>query len=92
MTTGAPGPDPHRSATGERLQKVLARLGFGSRRVVEELIEDGRVEVNGRIAVLGARVEAERDEVAVDGEPVGVVPGLVPYRLNKPAGVVTSAG
>lgn len=90
MATTPPGPDPD-LPTGERLQKVLARLGFGSRRVVEELIEDGRVEVNGRPAVLGARVDAERDEVAVDGVKVGIVPGLVHYLLNKPAGVVTSA-
>jgi 23S rRNA pseudouridine2605 synthase len=76
---------------GERLQKVLARVGFGSRRVVEELIEDGRVRVNGRLAVLGARVDPEHDEVTVDGVAVGVAPGLVHYLLNKPAGVVTSA-
>ena len=44
------------AAFRERLQKVLARLGFGSRRVVEDLIGAGRVAVNGRAAVLGARV------------------------------------
>ena len=43
---------------GERLQKVLARAGLGSRRVCEELIADGRVTVNGEIAVLGRRVDA----------------------------------
>ncbi|MEY4996440.1 MAG: pseudouridine synthase RluB, partial [Actinomycetota bacterium] len=41
---------------GDRLQKVLARVGFGSRRVCEELISDGRVTVNGEVAVLGRRV------------------------------------
>jgi len=77
--------------TGERLQKVLASLGFGSRRVCEELIEAGRVTVNGEVAVLGRRVEPGRDAVAVDGVPVGIRPGLVVYVLNKPAGVVTTA-
>ena len=76
---------------GERLQKVLARVGFGSRRTCEDLIRDGRVTVNGRQAELGARVDVEQDEVAVDGVPVGVRPGLVYYLLNKPAGVVTTA-
>ena len=78
-------------AEGERLQKVLARVGFGSRRACEELIADGRVTVNGEVAVLGRRVEVDSDLVEVDGAPVGVLPGLVYYLLNKPAGVVTTA-
>ena len=76
---------------GERLQKVLARLGFGSRRVCEELIADGRVTVNGSAAELGRRVDVEADVVAVDGSVVGIRPGLVYYLLNKPVGVVTTA-
>lgn len=76
---------------GERLQKVLARAGIGSRRVAEDLIEDERVTVNGRVAVLGARVDVDHDVVAVDGVPIGVRPGSVYYLLNKPAGVVTTA-
>lgn len=76
---------------GERLQKVLARVGMGSRRVCEELIADGRVTVNGEVAVLGRRVNVDRDEICVDGAPVGVLPGLVYYLLNKPEGVVTTA-
>jgi 23S rRNA pseudouridine2605 synthase len=78
-------------AEGERLQKVLARVGYGSRRTCEELIAEGRVSVNGEIAVLGRRVEVGKDLVAVDGGPVGILPGLVYYLLNKPAGVVTTA-
>jgi 23S rRNA pseudouridine2605 synthase len=78
-------------AAGERLQKVLARVGYGSRRTCEELISDGRVTVNGEVAVLGRRVEVETDLVKVDGAPVGVLPGLVYYLLNKPTGVVTTA-
>ena len=76
---------------GERLQKVLARLGFGSRRACEELIADGRVTVGGDIAVLGRRVDIEADEVAVDGAVVGIRPGLVYYLINKPTGVITTA-
>lgn len=76
---------------GERLQKILARVGFGSRRVCEDLIAEGRVTVNGEIAILGRRVDVHRDEVCVDGAPVGVLPGLVYYLLNKPAGVVTTS-
>ena len=79
-----------RLADGERLQKVLARAGFGSRRVCENLIEDGRVDVNGEIAVLGRRVNVDTDIIEVDGAPVGVLPGLVYYLLNKPEGVVTT--
>ena len=83
--------DSDRKADGERLQKVLARLGFGSRRVCEDLIEEGRVTVNGEAAVLGRRVDLENDEVAVDGVVVGIKPDLVYYLLNKPRGVVTTA-
>lgn len=77
--------------SGERLQKVLARIGFGSRRACEELIEDGRVCVNGEVAVLGRRVDPAHDSVEVDGVPVGIVPEGVHWLLNKPVGVVTTA-
>lgn len=70
---------------------MLARAGFGSRRACEVLIASGRVTVNDAVAGLGRRVEVERDAIAVDGFPVGVLPGLVYYVLNKPAGVVTTA-
>ena len=76
---------------GDRLQKVLARVGFGSRRVCEDLISDGRVTVNGDVAVLGRRVNVMTDDIRVDGSPVGVLPGLVYYLLNKPEGVITTA-
>lgn len=76
---------------GERLQKVLAVRGWGSRRVCEDLISAGRVTVNGEVAVLGRRVDVDSDLVAVDGAPIGVRPGLVYYLLNKPTGVVTTA-
>jgi len=76
---------------GERLQKVLARAGIGSRRASDDLIADGRVTVNGVVAKLGARVDVSSDLVAVDGIAVPVRPGLVYYLLNKPAGVYSTA-
>ena len=76
---------------GERLQKVLAATGYGSRRVAEDLIAAGRVTVNGEVAVLGRRVDPEVDHVEVDGAPIGVRPGLVYYLLNKPVGVITTS-
>lgn len=76
---------------GERLQKSLARLGFGSRRVCDNLIADGRVMVNGEVADLGRRINVEVDRIEVDNIVVGVQPGLVYYLLHKPAGVVTTA-
>jgi 23S rRNA pseudouridine2605 synthase len=76
---------------GERLQKVLARAGQGSRRVCEELIADGRVTVDGEVAVLGRRIDVALARVEVDGILLPVAPGLVYYLMNKPDGVVTTA-
>ncbi len=76
---------------GQRLQKVLAAAGYGSRRACEELIEQGRVTVDGEVAELGRRVAPEVAHVEVDGVPVSVRPGLVYYLLNKPRGVVVTA-
>jgi len=76
---------------GERLQKVLARIGLGSRRVCEDLITAGRVTVNGEVPVLGRRIDPSVDEVELDGVPLPVMPGLVHYLLNKPVGVVSTA-
>jgi 23S rRNA pseudouridine2605 synthase len=78
-------------ATGDRLQKVLARVGVGSRRVCEELITAGRVTVNGVVPVLGRRVDPSVDRVELDGVPLPIQPGLVHYLVNKPAGVVSTS-
>jgi 23S rRNA pseudouridine2605 synthase len=75
----------------ERLQKVLAHAGVGSRRAVEELIAEGRVNVNGRTARLGQRVDASKDLVELDGSRVPLDHRLVYYLVNKPTGVVTTA-
>ncbi|MCU1355367.1 MAG: Pseudouridine synthase [Acidimicrobiales bacterium] len=91
MTDGVEGADPDSHPDGERLQKVLARVGLGSRRICEDLIAEERVRVNGEIAELGRRVHPGTDLVEVDGAPIGIRPGLVHYLLNKPSGVVTTA-
>ena len=57
----------------------------------EDLIAEGRVLVDGEVAVLGRRVDVETALVELDGAPIGVRPDLVHYLLNKPAGVVTTA-
>ncbi len=79
------------STEGERLQKVLAALGWGSRRICEDLIAEGRVTVNGDVAELGRRVDTLIDLIAVDGVPIGSRPDLVYYLLNKPRGVISTA-
>lgn len=75
----------------ERLQKVLARAGVGSRRASEDLIREGRVTVNGRRATLGDKVDPTTDRVELDGAKVPLDPGLRYFAFNKPAGVVTTA-
>ncbi len=83
-------PDAGR-AEGERLQKLLARAGLGSRRACELLIAEGRVTVDGEVAVLGARADPARSRIVVDGVPVVVDDTRVYWLLNKPAGYVTTA-
>lgn len=79
------------TGAGERLQKVLARAGVGSRRACDELIGAGRVTVNGRRAELGVRVDPRTDTVEIDGVRVALEPDLVYLALHKPVGVVTTA-
>ncbi|MFE9413836.1 pseudouridine synthase [Streptomyces sp. NPDC006704] len=81
---------PGAEQEGERLQKVLARAGMGSRRACEELIEQSRVEVNGEIVLeQGKRVDPDKDEIKVDGLTVATQSYLF-FALNKPAGVVST--
>ena len=79
------------SAEGERVQKILAAAGVGSRRACEELIAAGRVAVDGRTVSLGGRADATRSVITVDGERVPTNPTLVHLLLNKPRGAVTTA-
>jgi 23S rRNA pseudouridine2605 synthase len=79
---------------GERLQKVLAAAGLGSRRAIEDWIRAGRVTIDGRVAALGDRVQPD-DAVAVDGRPVPLAPAAAagPAALlvyHKPLGEVTT--
>lgn len=73
-----------------RLQKHLAECGIASRRKAEELIEAGKVKINGHIAELGAKVDPKRDKVTVRGKAVVPVNEKVYIMLNKPRGFVTT--
>ncbi|MEU3188788.1 pseudouridine synthase [Streptomyces sp. NPDC006923] len=85
-----PRTNPGAEEEGERLQKVLARAGMGSRRACEELIEQARVEVNGEVVLeQGMRVDPDKDEIKVDGLTVATQSYLF-FALNKPAGVVST--
>lgn len=74
----------------ERLQKILARAGLGSRRACEELIIAGRVTVNGNKAVLGAKADPATDHVLVDGRPITFPNSYVYIALYKPRGVIST--
>jgi 23S rRNA pseudouridine2605 synthase len=76
---------------GVRLQKVLAQAGVGSRRKCEDLIEAGRVRVDGEIVdQLGVRVDPEAVAIEVDGERISVNSAHITVLLNKPLGVVST--
>jgi|TARA_B100000131_G_scaffold322940_1_gene378848 23S rRNA pseudouridine2605 synthase len=79
------------AATTEKLQKVLARLGVASRRAAEEMILEGRVQVNEEVATLGQRITSTTDLVVVDGVQISIKPDLVYYLLYKPVDVISTA-
>lgn len=74
----------------QRLQKLLAHSGIGSRRSCETLISEGRVTVDGRIASLGERANVDTQNIEVDGQPLPLPPTDLTIVLNKPAGYVVS--
>jgi 23S rRNA pseudouridine2605 synthase len=76
--------------TAERLQRALARAGFGSRRSAEELIVHGHVTVNGTVATIGDKVDVTTDVVTVRGATVNLDPRVQYFALHKPRGVVTT--
>lgn len=84
-------PTPAEGPAGERLQKVLAAAGVASRRQSEEYIDEGRVTVDGQVAVLGRRVDPATAQIEIDGVPVSVAPDHVHYLVNKPIGVISTA-
>lgn len=73
----------------ERIQKILAQAGIASRRKCEQLIAQGKVLVNGKVAVLGDKAEAGKDKIVVSGKPV-VLEKKIYVLLNKPKGYVTT--
>jgi pseudouridine synthase len=93
--TDLPDRDPDGDDTevpgGIRLQKVLAAAGVGSRRHCEEMIGEGRVEVDGEVVRrFGARVDPQRQVIRVDGRRIPAREDLLYLALNKPAGVLTT--
>jgi 23S rRNA pseudouridine2605 synthase len=77
--------------SGERLQKVLAAAGVASRRECEQLILEGRVEIDRKVVTeLGTRVDPQKQDIRVDGEALPH-PKLVYFAINKPVGVVSTA-
>ncbi len=79
--------------TPERLQKVMAAAGIGSRRKCEELITAGRVQVNGQVVqTLGVKVDPVRDQIVVDGKALQAAPEHHYYKVHKPRGVLSDVG
>ncbi len=74
---------------GEKIQKVIAESGLCSRRKAEELVRQGRVLVDGRVARVGERVFPEKQQISVDGKPLKLQ-RKVYIMMNKPAGYVSS--
>src|SRR6202022_3733770 len=84
-----PLPDPNEE--GVRLQKVLAAAGVGSRRACEELIDQGRVSVDGkRVRTQGMRVDPEKAVIPVDGLRIASASDAAYLALNKPQGVLST--
>jgi 23S rRNA pseudouridine2605 synthase len=75
----------------ERLQKILSRAGIASRRKAEQMIQEGRITVNGTpVTVLGSKADLERDHIKVDGKLLHAPGRLVCIALNKPNNVMTT--
>jgi 23S rRNA pseudouridine2605 synthase len=74
----------------ERLQKILSARGVTSRRAAEQMIQEGRITVNGQVAILGQTADPDVDEILVDGKPIPAGDQPVYIMLNKPRGFVTT--
>jgi 23S rRNA pseudouridine2605 synthase len=73
-----------------RIQRALARAGIASRRAAEEIVAAGRVTVNGTPAIIGQTVTPGRDDIRVDGKPLGKPVATQWLLLHKPQGTVTT--
>jgi 23S rRNA pseudouridine2605 synthase len=74
----------------ERLQKILAQAGYGSRRACEEFISAGRVRVNGQTASLGQKADPAVDKITFDGKPVAAAQPMIYIALHKPRNVLST--
>lgn len=74
----------------ERIQKILAQAGYGSRRACEDFISAGRVRVNGKLAELGQKADPATDSITVDGKPIATAEALVYIALHKPRYVLST--
>jgi len=74
----------------ERLQKILAQAGYGSRRACEDFITAGRVRVNGQLAILGQKADPVTDKITVDGKPIAAAESLTYIALYKPRMVLST--
>lgn len=79
-----------RTMTAERLQKILAQAGYGSRRACEDFISAGRVRVNGELAELGMKADLAVDKVTVDGKPIAAAEQMTYIALYKPRNVLST--
>ena len=73
----------------DRVQKILSRAGYGSRRGCEKFIEEGRVTVNGKIITLGTKADPKKDEICLDGISIGKAEKKVYIALNKPKNMLS---
>jgi len=77
----------------ERLQKVMAAAGVDSRRACEQLILDGRVQVNGQTVIeLGTKVDPDVERITVDGKPIALPKRHLYLKMHKPRGVLSDIG
>jgi 23S rRNA pseudouridine2605 synthase len=74
----------------ERVQKIMAKSGLGSRRACEKIIEAGRVRVNGKIIKLGDKADSQKDQIRVDGHSLKFSSANTYIAINKPRGVLSN--
>src|SRR5215467_6342567 len=78
------------NSMSERLQKILAQAGYGSRRACEDFISAGQVRVNGQLAELGQKADPVVDKITVDGKAIAAAEALIYIALHKPRNVLST--